>query len=380
MTGEDFRSNPQVLANYSLLQGLGLFDYLDSVNREVRDYERLLSGAADIFRRTSVDGLLETTIHCISDKFLPSYLVFLWRAQAGHEDLVVKGYRNFKPAEIPLELESIAPFEPFFLQYPKPISYELFAFQLGDDEACRPLEKLRPEIIMPVIGPSGLYGLILVGPKLLEDQYAPAELVFLDRLMSFASLAIQNHLHYEHSVRDPKTGLYNHGFFMVRLNEEVSRCVRNERSFSVIVMDVDHFKRFNDGYGHIAGDCVLEHLSNTLRAHLRDEDVLSRFGGEEFTVLIPEADRDQAWIVAERLRQNVAEMTISWETPLPPVTISLGVAVFNPRAAVSANEMLRRADAALYIAKQTGRNRSTVWGGGLLFKSSVIRQKSGDPQ
>ena len=369
---EDVLSNPRILQHYSLLQELGLFEYIDSLKRESRDYEGLLSGAAAIFKRTSIDDLLETTVRCISDKFLPSFLVFLWRTSSDREDLVIRGYRNLKITDVPLALTSIVPFEPFFLKYPGPISYELFEYQIAEPVLTASLTELGPQIVVPVIGPSGLYGLILVGPKVLEAQYTPRELAFLDRLMSFASLAIQNHLHYEHSVRDPKTGLFNHGFFMMRLNEELARSRRAMRVFSVIVVDVDKFKKFNDGYGHLAGDRVLEGIAEALKSNVRDEDVLSRFGGEEFTVLLPEQGREQAWTVAERLRKAVAKAVVPWEKPLPQVTISLGIATFRPDLPVDAKELLRRADDALYKSKAGGRNRATVWGSGLLFRTTLL--------
>lgn len=371
---EDVLSNPRILQHYSLLQGLGLFDYIDTLKHEARDYEGLLAGAAAIFKRTSIDDLLETTVRTISDKFLPESLVFLWRTSTGREDLVIKGFRNFKVSDVPLSLSSIAPFEAFFLKYPGPISYELFEYQLGESALTAPFTELGPRIVVPIIGPSGLYGLILIGPKVLEDQYSPRELAFLDRLMTFASLALQNHLHYEHSVRDPKTGLFNHGFFMIRLNEEISRSKRGVRAFSVIVMDVDKFKNFNDGFGHLAGDRVLEKISETLKSRLRDEDVLSRFGGEEFTVLLPETDREQAWVVAERLRKAVAAAEVPWERPLPRVTISLGIATFRPDAPVDGTELLRLADQALYKSKAGGRNRTTVWGSGLLLRTKLLQK------
>ncbi|HCM25402.1 MAG: diguanylate cyclase [Treponema sp. GWB1_62_6] len=366
---DDFLTNPRLLQHYSLLKELGVFEYADSLRRETRDYEALLAGAAAIFKRTAIDDLLETTVKCISDKLLPSFLVFLWRTHTGREDIVVKGYRNFKETDVSLPLWSIAPFDEFFRKYPTPISYELFEYQFDDPALTQPFLELRPEIVVPVIGPSGLYGMILVGSKVLEDQYTPRELAFLDKLMAFASIAIQNHLHYEHSVRDQKTGLFNHGYFMVRLHEEIARAKRGGLPFSVIVLDVDKFKTFNDGFGHMAGDRVLEKIAESLRSKVRDGDVLARFGGEEFTVLLPESDREQAWNVSERLRIAVAETEVPWDTPLPRVTISSGVATFNNAIPVEGAELLRRADDALYGSKERGRNRTTIWGAGLLFRT-----------
>lgn len=369
---DDFLSDPRLLQHYSLLQDLGLFDYVAALKHEARDFENLLGMAADILSQTNIEALLETTVRCIADRFLPSFLVFLWRPSSAKEEVLVRGYRNFKKAEFPVDLDSLRPFEAFFKRYPGPISYQLLEYQLADPATTDRLDPLGPEIVVPIIGPSGLYGLILVGSKVLEDQYSPAELAFLSRLMNFCSISFQNNLHYQHSVRDPKTGLYNHAYYMVRLDEEIPRSRRSGRPLSVIVMDVDKFKAFNDGYGHLAGDRVLESIAACLSSTLRDEDVVARFGGEEFTVLLPDANREQAWVVAERLRLAVAALRIPWEVALPPVTISAGVAVMRSDAPADPAELLRRADEALYLSKTRGRNRTTVWGAGLLFRSRKV--------
>ncbi|GAB1483047.1 hypothetical protein MASR2M78_18630 [Treponema sp.] len=370
---ESFLSNPKLLQHYSLLQELGVLERIKELKREALDYEGLLKDAVAIFHNTSIDDVLETTVRCISDKFLPSFLVFLWRMIPGKETLVIKGYRNFRVSKIELDLQSLAPFDEFFSKYPAPINYELLEYQLGDKEATQALSELGPQIVVPVTGLSGLYGLILIGPKLLEDQYQARELTFLDRLMSFTSIAIQNHLHYAHSVRDVKTGLFNHGFFMTRLSAELSRVRRSGGTFAILVMDVDKFKNFNDSFGHLAGDRVLETIAEQLGEKLRVEDVLARFGGEEFTVLLPDTHRNAAFIVAERLREAVANASVEWELPLPRVTISLGLVCFNQLMPVDEAELLARADSALYQSKERGRNRTTVWGSGLLFRSEQAR-------
>jgi diguanylate cyclase (GGDEF)-like protein len=204
-----------------------------------------------------------------------------------------------------------------------------------------------------------------VGRKILEGGYSREELMFLQQLMSFVSQAIKNYLHYEHSLRDVKTGLYNHGFFMTRLNEEVARSKRTPIPSSIIVMDVDKFKNFNDTFGHLAGDRVLEKLALVIKQGVRVEDIPSRFGGEEFTVLLPNTDIATAWTVAERLRTSVAEMHVPWEVPLPQVTISLGIYAFDQYSEVESADIIQRADEALYVSKARGRNRGTIWEPGL---------------
>ncbi|MDR0878499.1 MAG: GGDEF domain-containing protein [Treponema sp.] len=365
---EDFLSNPKIMEHYSLLQDIGVFRHIDVLKQEIRNYKNLLASGLDIFNRTSIDEIMDATVWQISDHFLPSFIAFLWKPIQNKDEITIKGYKNYKPADLGLKVHSITPFEPFFQQYPKPINFDLLAFELKNDEAIKPFEEIKPELVIPILGPFGLYGMIAVGRKILEEEYSQAELSFLQQLMSFVSQAIKNLLHYEHSLRDVKTGLFNHGFFMTRLNEEVARSKRADYSSSIIVMDVDKFKNFNDSFGHLAGDRVLESLAFTLKQGVRADDVPSRFGGEEFTVLLPNTGKETVWMVAERLRTSVAAMKVPWEPPLPQVTISLGIYTFDQKSGVDATEIIHRADEAVYLSKERGRNRSTVWGSGLLFR------------
>jgi diguanylate cyclase (GGDEF)-like protein len=371
ISDQDFLSNPNVVKNYSLLQEIGIFKYIDTLKRQVKNYKDLLSGVVDIFNRTTIDEILDATIWQISDHFLPSFITFLWKPLQNRQDITIKSYKNYKPVDLGVPIPSIEDFEPFFKQYPGPIAYDMFAYQLKDrikSSVIAPLDKLEPQLLIPIMGPSGLYGIVLVGRKMLEDDYTSEELLFLRQLMSFVSQAIQNHLHYEHSVRDVKTGLFNNGFFMTRLNEELARTVRSDEISSLLIMDVDKFKNFNDSYGHMAGDKVLESLAFTIKQAVRAEDVPSRFGGEEFTILLPNTPRETAWIVAERLRNSVASMKVPWEPPLPQVTISLGLVSFDKTTNAAADDIIHRADEALYQSKENGRNRTSVWGAGLLFR------------
>jgi diguanylate cyclase (GGDEF)-like protein len=134
------------------------------------------------------------------------------------------------------------------------------------------------------------------------------------------------------------------------------------------VIDVDFFRRFNNHYGHMAGDRVLEHIAAQIKQGVRLEDIPSRFGGEEFTVLLPNTGADAAWFVAERLRVSIANLRVQWESRLPQVTISLGVFTFNKSSDLTAVEIISHADIALYESKRRGKNRTTVWKPGLQFQ------------
>lgn len=363
-----FLANPKIIENYPLLQEIGFFDYIDNLHHEAQNYRSLLTRGLDIFNRTTLDEILNATVWQISDHFIPSFISFLWKPIQNKDAVTIRSYRNYKPVDMLLKVGNITAFEDFFRQFPKPISFDLLAYELKNDKAIEPFKALQPELFIPILGPMGLYGIIVIGRKILDEGYSQEELQFLQHLMSFVSQAIKNLLHYEHSLRDVKTGLYNYGFFITRLNEEVARSMRGDYCSSLLVIDVDNFKDFNDIYGHLAGDRVLEHLALALKKGVRNDDIPSRFGGEEFTLLLPNTDRSAAWMIAERLRNNVAAMTVPWKTPLPQVTISLGVFTFNSKSGMDATEIIRCADNALYLSKERGRNRSTVWGAGLFRK------------
>jgi len=361
----EFLTNPKIVENYSLLQEIGIFSHLDSLTREIRDYRSLLAGALDIFHRTTISEIMDATVWQISDHFLPMFIVFIWKPLQNREDVIVRSFKNYKLVDLNLRVENISSFEPFFKKYPHPINYELFSYEIGKSKTTDSFDSIKPELVIPILGPSGLYGMVLVGHKILEDEYTQTELMFIQDLMSFVSKAIENHLHYERTLRDIKTGLYNNGFFMNRLGEEIARSKRNATKASIIMMDVDRFKNFNDSFGHMAGDRVLENLAITIKQGVRADDIPSRFGGEEFTILLPDTDKDPAWLVAERLRTMVANMKVPWEPPLPQVTISLGICTFDKDNDLPAEDIIHRADKALYLSKERGRNRTSVWGAGL---------------
>ena len=161
----------------------------------------------------------------------------------------------------------------------------------------------------------------------------------------------------DQSVRDVLTGLNNRRYLLETARRELLRAARHKHPVSVVTLDVDHFKAFNDNHGHDAGDTVLRHVGEILQSLFTDDAVPCRFGGEEFVVLLPGATLDDAVVRAEELRAKIEALTIRYaDGHLPRVTISAGVAAF-PEAGGNLMDMLKLADEALYRAKKNGRNR-----------------------
>ncbi len=161
---------------------------------------------------------------------------------------------------------------------------------------------------------------------------------------------------YRLTTMDGLTQIYNRRYFEEALEREVSRSRRYERSLTLVMFDVDHFKQVNDRYGHLAGDYVLKQLASTLRTRIRREDVFARYGGEEFGLLLPEIDLTGAVKLAEKARKLVEKQRFEFDKQVIPVTISLGVAILAANHRDSA-DLKSAADVKLYEAKSAGRNR-----------------------
>jgi len=164
------------------------------------------------------------------------------------------------------------------------------------------------------------------------------------------------------SITDELTGLFNYRYLLQRMDEEIERARRFGRPLSLLMIDADDFKLYNDTHGHIAGDGALAELAGVLHSAVRDIDVVCRYGGEEFAVLLPETDSEGAFVTAEKLREAVAghRFPDGEGDSSQRITISLGLTSF-PRSAGDREALLRQADHALYTAKRTGRNRVKAW-------------------
>ncbi|MDQ7780498.1 MAG: diguanylate cyclase, partial [Planctomycetota bacterium] len=237
-------------------------------------------------------------------------------------------------------------------------------------DTCRELRRRKSEAEMPIIMVTALSELKdkLHGIESGADDYLIKPINAEEVKARVRSLLRKRDFHeklkqgYRTAVRmattDALTGLYNHGFLYEFLNKEVARAARFKHPLSLIMADVDHFKRFNDSQGHVEGDTVLRSVGRLILGSIRSIDVAARYGGEEFVIVLPETGKSAATAMAERLRETVENHAFSQKEggTAQKITISLGVAALGENAA-AVNELVRQADAALYEAKRAGRNK-----------------------
>lgn len=227
----------------------------------------------------------------------------------------------------------------------------------------RPKEML---LCLPLIFKGHVLGVVSLDKTLGGKKFSAYDRRILSILANQAAVAIQNARLYENAISDGLTELYIHKYFHHRLEREMERARRFGQPLHLIMFDIDHFKNFNDVYGHQVGDAALVHLAKILKDTMRLSDVLARYGGEEFAViLIPDPKTEQtaavAKSIAERLRKNVESTPLVLKNRKLKITISIGVASWLGEKKVDKDKLIKKADDALYRAKRDGRNRVCVW-------------------
>lgn len=225
-------------------------------------------------------------------------------------------------------------------------------------------EGIRSFVCLPLTSHANRLGVICFFRKDL-DCFQPDEIEILTTFSHLAAGAIENARLQEKTlnlaVTDKLTGLRNRRYFDQRLVEEIHHAAQQETPLSLLMLDIDDFKRVNDVHGHVAGDRVLQALSHALSGQLWQVDIAARYGGEEFAVILPQTDFSAARKVAERIRDNVAKLSVSLpEGGQLGITVSIGVACY-PRCGETAESLVEHADQALYTAKREGKNRICLY-------------------
>lgn len=216
-------------------------------------------------------------------------------------------------------------------------------------------------LCVPLIAKGEAIGVINITNKKHGKLFNQKDLEFMTSLANQAAIAIDNAKLYELATKDGLTKLYISRHFYILLENEIRRCARYKRDMSLLMLDIDDFKHVNDTYGHLIGDQILRELSRTITETVRKIDIPARYGGEEFVVILPETSKEDAVIIAERLRKNISKIVVQAnETTTISPTTSIGVSQF-PNDGIDPKTLIKSADIALYHSKNHGKNVVSVF-------------------
>jgi len=285
-------------------------------------------------------------------------------AQRKYSQNFSKGFKVDALENLSIEIDH--PLIPHLLKKTQP----LLLSELPKSPKLRSLSKklkaLEIEVIAPLLHRDRLNGIIGCGAKLYEGAFDDADIQILSILVNIISISISNSRMYEDvkqmSFTDAMTNLNNYRYFETRLIEEINRCRRNKTAVSLLMLDIDEFKNYNDELGHQAGDEALRTVGWILKNTVRDGDIVNRYGGEEFAIILPGMEKDLIHILADRIRIKVEEYPFFKEHVQPggSLTVSLGGATY-PDDAEDFETLVQKADQALYYSKRNGKNRCSIY-------------------
>lgn len=230
------------------------------------------------------------------------------------------------------------------------------------DDSLKGLISLQPSLVVPMKAKNHVNGLLLLGEQITEEPYSDYEKEHILNIAALAAIAISNAALLEMTTTDMMTHLKLKHYFYTVLMEKLEISHSQDMPVSVLMLDIDFFKRFNDTYGHSCGDIVLQMVASVIQQNTRAQDMAARYGGEEFVVMLCDTSEKTAAKIAERIRASIENLDILYEGQHLNLTISIGVAQYDPENDSTARVLVDRADKALYNSKQTGRNKVSVAG------------------
>ncbi|MDD7416594.1 MAG: diguanylate cyclase DgcA [Treponemataceae bacterium] len=270
-------------------------------------------------------------------------------------------YTGLEPdANIEYEIPVNCKFTNFLTEQNKTFTIPELKTAIGNENLPVQISSLKPTLIIPLKQKNRLNGVLLLGEQIISEPYTEYEREWILMLASLAAIAINNTSLIEQTTTDMMTHLKLKTYFYTVLEEKIETSVNEDLQLSVLMLDIDFFKKFNDTYGHACGDYVLQSISKIIAREIRGQDLAGRYGGEEFVVMLYKTDSKAAISVAERIRSAIETEKYVYEGSELHVTISIGVATLDSKEPISAKLLVEYADRALYQSKENGRNRVTL--------------------
>jgi two-component system, cell cycle response regulator len=334
----------------------------DEYEKQIFDLKQLLEISKSLNSTLDYNILIDSIMYlCMGQMRVLKAGLF---AKKGLDSEAFSLHRNYKGFELDRELDYAIHEDhgiiKLFSRAYRTYSFAEVIAELGSADGLEALASLEPSLIVPLKAKGVINGIIVLGEKIDEDDFTDYERDYALNIAVLAAIAINNAFLFEMTTTDMMTKLKMKHYFYTVLVEKMETASEGDSPLSVVMMDIDFFKKFNDTYGHSCGDAVLKQVARVIMNNVRSVDLAARYGGEEFIVLLPDTDVSIAKIVAERIRVSIQNLTVDYEGLHLGVTISIGISQYDPARDISGKSIIDRADKALYLSKQNGRNRVSV--------------------
>ena len=329
---------------------------------EVQELKEIIEVAIHISSGLDIDKIVQGVAWFLHSKYNPDTISIILPMDMDDTRPDLYHFKGKEKIQHGLKFDSIMPLVDFFntVEYNQ-LTFENFIESFKNKKISNNLVALKPCFLMPLRSDKGIVGIFILGEKNDKTCYDTEEIQNIIYLIRFASIALENANLYRSATVDRMSKLYNHHQFQKRLEEEIVRCQRYNNFFSIIMLDIDNFKQFNDKFGHLQGDIIIKEIANIINTSVRNIDFPARYGGEEFAIVLPQIKGPGAFAVAERLRKIVSKRQFTGgKDDTLHVTISLGVAEFDKNYVQNNSQIISCADKALYISKNKGKNRVTL--------------------
>jgi diguanylate cyclase (GGDEF)-like protein len=337
-----------------------------AVKRKVYDLHNLVEASNEIYSILNFEQLINSALLTIIGQ-IGSESAFALMYDNSKHAFSRNFQKGFKEKEVAkLNFNGQSAIAKYLAKNPGPVYVDKITADKQLKLYLTKLKKLKIRLIAPILYAERLQGIIGIGEKLYAQDFSQTDYELFHVLVNIISISIENAQHYEEvknlSLTDGMTNLHNYRYFSIRLKEEINRGKRNKTKVSLLILDIDHFKNYNDTLGHQAGDEALRTLGRLLKKTVRDEDVVARYGGEEFCIILPDISKDGMKPLGERIRKIVQAHAFYKERVQPSgkLTISLGGATF-PDDSKTVDALIQGADEALYRAKNMGRNQLVIY-------------------
>lgn len=347
-------------------KNLSLEEKVSQYEKKIYDLQQLLDISRSLCSTIDFSTLIESILYtCMGQMRVLSAGIFILNALDSNSYMLDTNYSGLDlNPNISYKIPASHPLIHAISTKGQPCTLEELKKNLPAGTDIRMLTSLHPSLLVPLIQKNHLDGLLVLGERLdlgNDFDYTDDDKDQILMIGSLAAIAINNAALVERSSTDMMTHLKLKYFFYNVLTDKLDIASTNNLPLAVVMFDIDFFKRFNDTYGHACGDYVLITVAKIIKSNIRAEDLAGRYGGEEFTVILNNTNKDDAMTVADRIRCKIEQYDFCYENQHVKVTISIGVAEFNAKLnpVTSPKELVDQADQALYVSKRAGRNRVT---------------------